>query len=497
MAVLCLLTFSAAFPANDLYKHFRALPARQLWDDEVPKYDQLSAVEREKQVALVRAIGVKFANSQDAAAQREVAHWLLGLLDDQSEKVRRYATAALPKVGGVGGAASEQKLLELLANSSQEREKASIAAALSKIGGAATLSAVRASSADQPLAAFDEQRVRARVARKVPSAILLDALLPAEACEGLRLHLRCRRGLEEAVADELRDATSRTTPPPLPLRCVQVRSGCVVADVTGSFSLGQLHRLRCFDTVGFVLRSGGDVAGEREKGGDGDDALAAAIASPRCEQIMRACTEGSLRYRLSVDNIGAGGGGQGGSSRVARDVKALDARIARIAKIAYARNPRVLNDARQATWMVDVPSAGASRGAAELRPRLSPNPRLRYQTATFYAGAHPPLAASMARMARPWQPNEIVWDPFCGTAMELIECALASPRSVTRLIGTDLDSAALKVAEANVAAAARCGELHTSPPPSTFIACDFRDGAEHVPEIRDAQVSLMISHDLP
>ena len=36
----------------------------------------------------------------------------------------------------------------------------------------------------------------------------------------------------------------------------------------------------------------------------------------------------------------------------------------------------------------------------ELRPRVRPNPRLKYQTSTFYAGAHPPLAACMARLGR-------------------------------------------------------------------------------------------------
>ena len=49
-------------------------------------------------------------------------------------------------------------------------------------------------------------------------------------------------------------------------------------------------------------------------------------------------------------------------------------------------------------------------------------------------------------MAMPWQAEEVVWDPFCGTAMELIECALAAP-AVHAVLGTDLDARAISVAE--------------------------------------------------
>ena len=505
----------AAFPCSPLYKQFRKLPARTLWKIEVPRYEQLSAIEREKQVDLVRAVGVKFAAGEhDAGTKQEVADWLGRLLKDPSEKVRRYAATALPKIGtsGEGIAVSERLLLDLLASSELERERAAVAAALSKIGGDATLSALESADADSdgplklPSGALDEQRLRARVARGVaPGAINLDARLPMEACAGLVLHLRCRRGLERIVESELAEAAAVTS---LPLRSVSVRSGCVVAEVddagAASFSLGDLYRLRCFDTVGFVLRGRTDGAGAKrpltngarnDDEDDEDDAVAAAIASDVCERLMATLTNGAPRYRLQVEAVAAGKRARvpARGKAAPRTVKAVDARIARIARAAYARNPHVLNDARQAMWMMDV----TATGSVELRPKLSPNPRLPYQTKTFYAGSHPPITACMARLARPYEPNEIVWDPFCGTGMELIEAAIASETKVATLIGTDLDAGALETAAENVAAAKRCEQLLPAPRnalDASFHRCDFRDGASRVEEIRDGRVSLIITN---
>ena len=51
---------------------------------------------------------------------------------------------------------------------------------------------------------IDEQKVRASVARQGgPSNVRQDAVVPKH--PGLRLHLRCRKGLESIVADEVRE----------------------------------------------------------------------------------------------------------------------------------------------------------------------------------------------------------------------------------------------------------------------------------------------------
>ena len=191
----------------------------------------------------------------------------------------------------------------------------------------------------------------------------------------------------------------------------------------------------------------------------------------------------------------------------------------RIAEAAYAKQPRILNDPRQSdsAWQVDVMlPAGrvrSSRGCVELRPRLSPNPRLAYQTATYYAGAHPPLAASMVRMAgklsalqRPSGQGAaaescgpvVVWDPFCGTAMELIESALFNGNDCSRLgglslVGTDLDEAALAVAQTNVEAAKSSSSDALRATHASFHEIDFRE-ASKLTELPRGGVSLIITN---
>eukprot|EP00966_Prymnesium_polylepis_P058194 1347511-Prymnesium_polylepis.1 len=95
------------------------------------------------------AVGVKFASTGDAALKAEVKAWVVALLDDESEKVRRYAANAIPKLvanEAAGDAESEERLLQALERSGGERERKKVAAALGKIGGAATLSALERST---------------------------------------------------------------------------------------------------------------------------------------------------------------------------------------------------------------------------------------------------------------------------------------------------------------------------------------------------------------
>ena len=458
---------------KDHYKALRKLSAAKLWEIEVPKFNRLgSDAAREQQVAVVRAVGVKLAN---ADGDRKVAAraWLRGLLrDSSSEKVRRYAAAASSKLGGGG---SDELLLSLLRTGESARERESAAAALAETGSddavAAAVEAV-SSRADGYIEAATASKLRARVARAQSSAISLAAAVPASLLPGLRLHLRCRRGLEATVADEVREDAERGGT----LALVEVRDACVVVEAAAGdveVRLADVYRLRCFDTAGFVLWEGAELS---------TDAVAAAVGGDRCEALLRALTDGgSLRYRLRF--VDAGG---------KEEAPQPTAAIKRAAEAAYRRRPSVVNDPRQAIWCVDAVRGGDGRDASvELRPRPSPNPRLFYRTATFYAGAHPPLAASMARMAalRRGGGRRVVYDPFCGSGMELIEVALADAAAAAAgggggggseaeaqeltLVGTDIDAAALAVAEANLAAAHLGGGVAHA-----LAARDFRDALD-------------------
>ncbi|MBJ7391460.1 MAG: hypothetical protein JHC85_07845, partial [Chthoniobacterales bacterium] len=84
---------------QDLYKRLRNLPKGQLWKSEVPRFDAASPRERMQGVALIRALGSIFSRFGTEEEKAAVRRWLMALLKDPQEKIRRYAMAALPKIG--------------------------------------------------------------------------------------------------------------------------------------------------------------------------------------------------------------------------------------------------------------------------------------------------------------------------------------------------------------------------------------------------------------
>ncbi len=420
--------------SKELYQHLRTLPWRRLWTEEVPRFDRATPRERFDRVAVIRAVGVVFAESGPAAQRDEVGAWLRGLLGDPQEKLRRYAMAALPKIGA--GAGDEAALLALRATATAREEKF-LARTLDKIGGAATLAVIENAGAFTPHTA---QKVRASVARNErPSTVRLDRVLTGFA--RLRLHLRGRKGLEGIVREEVEEHIRAHGK----FRVLAVESGLVALTPLAPFALADLFALRCFGTLGLVL---GLV--KTESAGKPVEALAAAIASPLARRLLAAFTDGPLRYRLEF--IGRG------HQRAA---------VRRVAERAYALCPEILNDAREAPWAVDIHRTRHG-DSVELRPRLSPDPRYAYRVDDVPAASHPPLAACLARAAGLAE-DEIVWDPFCGSGLELIERTRRG--GVRQIHGTDRSAEAVGSAEKNFAAA-QLGSV-----PARFTCCDFRAAA--------------------
>jgi hypothetical protein len=186
------------------------------------------------------------------------------------------------------------------------------------------------------------------------------------------------------------------------------------------------------------------------------DAIASVIASPSALRLFHAFTDGAIRYRLNFVSRG----------HQRSLVRQLAARV-------YARCPEILNDARHVTWTIDL-QPGRRGPAVELRPNLTPDPRFAYRLQDVPAASHPPLAACLARLAGQLR-DEIIWDPFCGSGTELMECALRG--GVRVLHGTDRDPAAIAAAEANFAAGpAQAVEWK-------FIRADFREFASARPTL--------------
>ncbi|MCX6977658.1 MAG: hypothetical protein NTX04_06905, partial [Verrucomicrobia bacterium] len=185
-------------PTNkEVYHRLRALPWEKLWTEEVQRFTQASPRERFENVSVIRAVGVVFPQSGPTELRADVQLWLRELLLDPEEKIRRYAIAALPKVGATG--TDEAELLKLLRTTKNPREEKFLGQALDKIGGSATLETLAASGKGSPQTI---QKIQASLARKeTPSSVRLDHLLPES--EAQRIHLRCRAGLEGILRAEL------------------------------------------------------------------------------------------------------------------------------------------------------------------------------------------------------------------------------------------------------------------------------------------------------
>ena len=422
---------------KELYRQLRTLSWENLWTGEVPRFERATAEERMERVAVIRAVGVVFSESGPQGQGGEVRAWLRALLNDPAEKIRRYALNALPKVGA--GLEEESGMLALLRRTENEREKKFLAGALDKIGGEQTL-AVAAGLLPQT-----EQKARAAVARsESPGAVRMDALL--EEFEGIRIHLRGRRGLEGLVRDEVEEAGK--------FRVLEVREGLVAIAPVAPFSLNDVYAFRCFGTAGFFLGSA--------PGGE----LAEVMTSPAARRVLQTFTEGVARYRLDFV-------AKGHQRGAVRD----------LANRVYALCPEVLNDPRSALWAMDIHSAAGAE-SVELRPRLTPDPRFAYRRQDIPAASHPPLAACMARLAGQ-EEGDIVWDPFCGSGAELIECALRG--GARRLFGTDRSGEAVAIARNNFLAA---GVTSTE---AEFHCCDFRAHRD-IAGLEAGRVSLIITN---
>jgi len=114
-----------------------------------------------------------------------------------------------------------------------------------------------------------------------------------------------------------------------------------------------------------------------------------------------------------------------------------------------AAAPELVNDPTETTWELLVGDA------LELVPRRAPDPRFAYRVAELPAASHPTVAAALALLAGV-RAGERVWDPFCGSGLELVEC---SRRAAVTLVGSDLDATALAAARANLDAAGVRAEL--------------------------------------
>ena len=389
---------------------------------------------------VTRAIGRLAPESGDALA------FLVRAVTDDDAKTRRNALGALGKVPG-----SEDILVEAWAREPRVDHKRTIAASLGKVGGARALELLSGErSLDPELSRILGQAVLMLQRTTLRSgddarAGGIDASRAATVETPVLLH--CRVGLEQMLEGEAGVALGARV---VGLGCVRVLLRGKLEDL---FALRTMHHL-AFPLLQQRLASGEDVG----------HAVVRAITSPEARRIFDTWTTGPIRYRIAWSSGG--------------HLRAVVWRCAQ--EIARAR-PDLVNDPTESTWEIVATRRGRFVDT-ELVPRALEDPRFAYRVADVPAASHPPLAAALVRIAGTLA-SDVVWDPFCGSGVELVERARGGPYA--RMFGSDIDEAALAAAQKNLDAAG-----------VRDVTLGRFDGTTHVPSAPPdgAGVSLILTN---
>jgi hypothetical protein len=353
------------------------------------------------------------------------------LLDDDPRVVRRAASA----LGKLEFTHENAAALAARWTSADIELKRSLAEALGKVGDANA----RELLSGEPSADPELTRIVGK------ALLLLDRRQSRGAADGIRTEVplgatrpllaRCRAGISALLAGEL-----------APLGPARELSPSLV-ELPFAGSLGELLVART--ALEFGVRVELPVNESNLPA-----AVATALATPAAQGTLAAWSEGTPRYRLSFS--------EGGHQR---------ALLLRIALAVSKALPGLVNDSRDASWEVVVVRK-SQHPHLVLVPRAFDDSRFAYRKRDVRAASHPTLAAALARAAGA-RATDVVWDPFVGSGLELIERARLGP--VRRLLGSDIDPSALAAARENLAAANVRAELREGdalrfrPPDVTLI----------------------------
>lgn len=385
----------------------RAAPAEVVREEVTTRALAAEGPERSRLTALAGRLAV-------AHPDEALEAFLIARLADADARTRKSAAMALGKLRGEGVA---EALSRALAGEVEAAVRRALVEALGKAGGADAASQLADLDVGED-ARLDEMRAKATLiaartaGREVPSSFDVDK--PAAAPVPVVLH--CRAGLASILKGELDKDLALRLSPRTPDR--------VLATLTGPPA--RLFAARTMLFFGFPLRP--EPLGED---GDAVEPLVRALISPEARALFEHWTVGPVRFRIAW----AGGGKRRASTwRAAEEVA--------------RRAPALVNDPTESTWEAVVREVG-DQLEVELVPRVD-DPRFVYRKRDVPAASHPTIAAALVRVAG-LREDDVVWDPFVGSAAELCERALAGPYQ--RLVGSDREPAALAAARENLTAA--------------------------------------------
>ena len=356
--------------------------------------------------AVVRLIG-RALRAHDAP---ELLAALVKALESASLETRRHAAMAL---GKSGRAAAEPALLASL-DTTDLKLLRSVVEALGKVGGETSLAKLRELS---PPATLKQVFERARLmlersagrAANVTAPIAVDRPLPRPHV----IALECRAGLAAFLAEEA-----------APLGAVVASPAEATLDYAGALAPLLELRLASSIAIAWPLLQGTSPGG-----------VLSALLDPELVASLTAWSLGPLRFRLEWQGAGHR---RADTWRIAQGLR-------------EAGSP-LLNDPVQAPWTIEVQQTPTPR--LLLKPSAAPELRFDYRVRDVPAASHPTLAAALARVAGV-RADDVVWDPFTGSGVELIERARLGP--LRELHGTDLDTRALAAARENAERAGTTG----------------------------------------
>jgi precorrin-6B methylase 2 len=364
--------------------------------------ERLPSADEGAQARLVGVLGL-IARGGDADARA----LLFEHIQHAGVRVRRAAASALGKLGGDDARAA--LLARFDANDTTPDERRVLVEALGKVGGDDVLARLRAldASSDTELA---RRRDRALLMadrssqREAESAIVTDVPPPMP----LRVRLGCRSGLAGLLVDELAS--------------VGIEAKALLdseAELELAAPLSTLFASHLWANLAIRLPlPPGDLA----------TTLVAAITAKPLRSVLRAWTRGPIRWRLGF----ASGHKRAIVWRVARDVTAAA--------------PELVNDPQATTWDLLVDDEART---LSLVPKKLDDPRFAWRVAEVPAASHPSVAAALVWVAG-LRDDDRIWDPFCGSAIELVERARAG--KAQRIVGSDTEDAALEAARKNAEA---------------------------------------------
>jgi predicted RNA methylase len=384
----------------------------------------LDAADAPSRPHLARALAA-FATAPGAARDR-----LEALLQDPDPRVARAAIQAIGAWDGLdpGSATRFETTLLALWPSAPPPSRRALLRTLGRLGAAPALAlvdAVRAApdtALDPELARLADEAHRLLTRRATRPRARVAARIAAPLRAPVPVRLRTKPGLEALAAEAL---SAR-----LPELAGRLGLSRGAVNLTWNGHLAALLQIRLF--IDAVL----PLPPEPLAGGPAPLAVARAVARPAALALLETLAPAPIRYRIGWD---------GPNARAAtRDA------VRHLERLA----PALIND--PSARAVDLEARLTTSGVEILILPRAPDRRFDWRVADVPAASHPTLAAALVQLGGV-HPRDIVWDPFCGSGLELIERAVAGP--FQRLLGSDVDVRALDAASANLARADVRAEL--------------------------------------